>query len=100
MPILHQSSLSTERAGLGGEEGRSELLRLRAVLAVRKSELQVLVREHDVLVSSQLLIGHHSSLDDLDRWAVCGQRLGSSESTQKSATPAWMGKNGDGSTGT
>ena len=67
MPLLHQNSLTTECAGLLGEEGRSELLRLRAVLAVRQSELHVLVREHDVLVSSQLLIGHHSSLDDLNR---------------------------------
>ena len=76
MPILHQSSLSTERAGLGGEEGRSELLRLRAVLAVRKSELQVLVREHDVLVSSQLLVWHHGGLDDLDRSVASAVRSG------------------------
>ena len=71
---------STECTGLSTQENRYELLRLRAVLEVRKSELQVLVREHVVLVSSQLLIGHHSSLDYLDRWAVCGQRLGRSES--------------------
>ena len=69
-------SLSTERAGLGGEEGRSELLRLRAVLAVRKSELQVLVREHDVLVSSQLLVRHHGGLDDLDRSVASAVRSG------------------------
>lgn len=76
MPILHQSSLTTERAGLRREEGRSELLRLGAVLAVRESELQVLVREHDVLVSSQLLIRHHSGLDDLDRSVASTVRSG------------------------
>ena len=68
VPILHHKpSLSTERARLVSEERSSELLRLRAVSAVRKSELQVLVREHDVLVSSQLLVRHHGGLDDLDR---------------------------------
>lgn len=68
VPILHHKpSLSTERARLVSEERSSELLRLRAVSAVRQSELQVLVREHDVLVSSQLLVRHHGGLDDLDR---------------------------------
>ena len=59
--------LSTERARLRGEEGASELLRLSTVLAVGQSELQVLVRVHHVLVSLQVLVVHHSRLDDLDR---------------------------------
>ena len=59
--------LSTESARLRGEEGASELLRLGTVLAVRQSELQVLVRVHHVLVSLQLTVLHHGRLDDLDR---------------------------------
>ena len=68
---LCQSNLSTRltTAGRrsGGEEGAAELLGLSAVLAVRQSVLHVLVSVHDVLMSSQVLIGHHSGLDDLDR---------------------------------
>ena len=62
-----RSRLSTESARLRGEEGASELLRLSTVLAVGQSELQVLVRVHHVLVSLQVLVVHHSRLDDLDR---------------------------------
>ena len=35
-------------------------------MAVRESELQVLVSVHDVLVSLQILIGHNSGADDLN----------------------------------
>ena len=59
--------LSTASARLGGEEGRSVLLGLSTVLAMRQSVLQVLVSVHDVLMSLQVLIGHHSGLDDLNR---------------------------------
>ena len=68
---LCQSNLSTRltTAGRrsGSKEGAAVLLGLSAVLAVGQSVLHVLVSVHDVLMSSQILIGHHSGLDDLDR---------------------------------
>lgn len=59
--------LTTAGRRSGSKEGAAVLLGLSTVLAVRQSVLHVLVRVHDVLVSSQVLIGHHSGLDDLDR---------------------------------
>jgi len=76
VPILHPSSLSTECARLVSKEVGSVLLRLSTVLAMRESKLQVLVSEHDVLVSLQLLIGHNSGLDDLNRSVTSTVRSG------------------------
>ena len=59
--------LTTAGRRSGSKEGAAVLLGLSTVLAVRQSVLHVLVSVHDVLVSSQVLIGHHSGLDDLDR---------------------------------
>lgn len=64
--IILISSLSTESAGLLGEEGRLVLLRLSTVSTVGQSELEVLVGVHDVLVSLQILIGNNGSSDDLN----------------------------------
>ena len=61
-----QTTLSAESARLLGQEGALVLLGLSTVVAVRESELQVLVSVHDVLVSLQILIGHNSGADDLN----------------------------------
>ena len=58
--------LTAESARLLSEEGRLELLGLSTVLAVRKSELKILMGVHDVLVSLKILIFNNSGLDDLD----------------------------------
>ena len=58
--------LTAESARLLSEEGRLELLGLSTVLAVRKSELKILMSVHDVLVSLKILIFNNSGLDDLD----------------------------------
>ena len=58
--------LTAESARLLSEEGSLELLGFSTVLAVRKSELEVLMSVHDVLVSLEILIFNDGSLDDLD----------------------------------
>lgn len=60
------SQLTTESARLLSKEGSLELLGLSTVLAVRKSELEVLMSVHDVLVSLQVLVFNNSGLDDLN----------------------------------
>ena len=59
--------LTSECARLLRKEGSLELLGFSTVLAVRKSELEIFMRVHDVLVSLQILILDNGSLDDLDR---------------------------------
>ena len=66
IPLHTETSLTTESARLLSEEGSLELLGFSTVLAVRKSELEVLMSVHDVLVSLEVLIFNDGSLDDLD----------------------------------
>ena len=58
--------LTAESARLLSEEGSLVLLGFSTVLAVRKSELEILMSVHDVLVSLEVLVFNNGSLDDLD----------------------------------
>ena len=55
----HSIVLTTESARLLGEEGRLELLGFSTVLAVRKSELEVFMSVHDVLVSLKIFVSNN-----------------------------------------
>ena len=70
VPLSHTPTcfdcLTAESARLLSEEGSLVLLGFSTVLAVRKSELEILMSVHDVLVSLEVLVFNNGSLDDLD----------------------------------